>query len=573
MNKINYLMCLFAFSFLIGCSDRSQTEKLFQYFINKHVERIKPIQKSMNEAVWATYTGKTNYSDLMQESHRTDSLYIQGDKSTEYYQRLLNNLYDNSSEFEVLMRIKKTGYLTDTLLKRQFVKVYREYVSIQNNWDKTEKKKLRLFEQFFELKKSENRFWDSIGNVSEDVKRSMWIEKFSVLTDKFRDMIKAMNDDVKRLGYDNFFESTMDYYDIPYDSLDQMIRIIDDETREDYKELLKICQSEICREYTISHDEITPFQYRHTHEKMMAPNEWKREYSQEEFIKKIEAFYTLGDYDITDIYKNSDLWYKESKINNSFFFCIDVDKKDYRIYSNCKATSGELSSMVHEFGHAVHYKYVDQKVPYLLKEPQTILAEAVAIYLDSKLFTSKVVQEKMGLASLEQNPYFKEFKNPSELFFIRKLLRNVKFEMAIFENPDQDFNELWWKLNSEYLFYDASPTDRLPEWISNQQIVDFSGSHVFYLYAIALAAQMEAYYPDQQIGPIKNRIMKYGDSKSWNDLIKQATGEELNLNYIKSFYKRENFIGTSVTFIFNVPGNDSPVEEFYHEKMFSKQNS
>ena len=123
MNKIHHLIYLLALFLLISCSEKSQTEKLFRYFVNKHVERIRPIQKRMNEAVWATYSGKTNYSDLMLESHRTDSLYIKGDKSTEYYQRLLNNLYDNSSEFEVLMRMKKSGLLTDSLLKRQFVKV------------------------------------------------------------------------------------------------------------------------------------------------------------------------------------------------------------------------------------------------------------------------------------------------------------------------------------------------------------------------------------------------------------------------------------------------------------------
>jgi peptidyl-dipeptidase A len=547
MNKIQYLMCLFAFSLLISCSDRSQTEKLFQYFINKHVERIKPINKSLSEAVWATYTGETSYKDLMLEEHRMDSLYIKGDKTTEYYQRLLNNMYDNSSEFEVLMKIKKSGLLTDSLLKRQFVKVYREYVSIQNNWDKTEKRKLKLFEQFYELKKSENRFWDSIGNVSQDAGRAMWIEKFSGLIGNYRDMVKAMNDDVKRMGYDNYFEAIMDYFDITYDSLDHIIQVIDNETREDYLQLLGIAQSEICREFNITSDQITPFQYRDAHSKMMTPDEWKKNYTQEDFIKIITDYYALGNYDISDIYKNSDIWYKENKINNSFFFCMDFDKHDYRIYSNSKPTAGNLSSLVHEFGHALHYKYVDQKVPYLLKEPQSILAEAVAIYFESKIYTSKVVQERMGLASFEQNPYFKEFRNPSELFFIRKLLRNIMFEKSIFENPDQDFNELWWKLNKEYLLYDASLTDRLPEWISIQQIVDFNGIHVFYLYAIAFAAQLEAYFPDQQIGPIKDKIMKYGDSLPWDDLIKRATGEELNLKYLINFYKRSSIDSTPIS--------------------------
>lgn len=572
MNKIAYLKYLFVFFVLTSCSDKIQTEKLFQYFINRHVERIKPIHKNMNEAVWATYTGKTSYSDLMLKSHRMDSLYIQGDKSTEYYQRLLNSFYDNSSEFEILMRIKKSGFLTDSLLKRQFVKVYREYVLIQNNWDKTEKRKLRLFEQFFELKKTENSFWDSICNVSVEVGRALWIEKFSGLIGKFRDMIKAMNDDVKRMGYDNYFESIMDYYDVPYKNLEEMISIIDEETRDDYLQLLEIVQSDLSKKYNVRREQITPFQYREAHGEMLAPHEWKRMYSREGFIEIIEDYYSSGGYDIKDIYKNSDIWYDISKVNSSFFFCMDIEKKDLRIYSNVKPCSMELYSLVHEFGHALHYKFIDPKLPYLLKEPHTILAEAVAIYFDSKIYNSKAVQEKMGLAPVEQNPYFKDFKNPSGLFTIRKLLRNIMFEKSIFENPDQDFNELWWTLNKKYLLYDASITDRLPEWITNQQIVDFNGVQVFYLYAIALAAQLEEYNPDLQIGPIKDKIMKYGDSKSWKDLIKMATGEELNLNYIKSFYKRENLKSTPLSFILKEPEIFLPSEEVEQGKVFSKEN-
>ncbi|HNW50404.1 MAG TPA: hypothetical protein PKH79_04930 [Prolixibacteraceae bacterium] len=542
MKKFLFLIGLIACSFLFSCSDKAQTEKLFRYFLNKHVERIKPITRNMNEAVWDAYTGKTSFKEVIQQSNHFDSLYIQGDRTPEYYQRLLNNLYDNTTEFEMLMKIKKSGLITDSLLKRQFVKVYREYVSIQNNWEKSEKRKEHLYEQFYELMKTQTHFMDSIGNVSAEEKNAQWIEKFSPLIEKFRDLVKAMNDDVKRMGYKNYFQSLMSYYDVDYDSLDQIVQVIDEETKDDYIQLLHVCQTVIGRKYQIAPGKITPFQYREAHGEMVVPCEWEREYSRDEFLKMVERYYALGNYDISDIYKNSDIWYRENKLNHSFFFCLDVDKCDFRIYANCKPSAKDINSMAHEFGHAVHYKYVDPRLPYLLRDPHSIIAEAVAIYFDSKVYTSNAVQQVMGLASLEKNPYFVDFKNPAELFYIRKLLRNIKFEKSIFENPDQDFNALWWMLNKEYLLFDTASSDQLPEWISNQQIVDFNGAHVFYLYAIAFAAQLETYFPDGQIGQVRDKILKYGDSLAWDDLIKRATGEPLNLKYLIHFYKRQKSV-------------------------------
>jgi hypothetical protein len=553
----HYIFYMLAGLFLISCSDQAQTEKLFQHLLNRHVERIKPITKKYNEAVWATYSGKTSFKDLMEEAHRMDSSYIEKNKSTEYYQRLLNNLYDNSSEFEIIMKIKKSGYLKDSLMKRQFVRIYREYAYIQNNWDKTEKQKLYLFDQFYEIKKSENKFFDSLGNIPESEKRLLWLNKFSVLTEKFRNLIKAENDDVKRLGYDNFFQSTMDYYDVDDNDLGKLIKVVEEETRDDYIKLLNISRDEICLENNIKPDQIILDYYRDAHLRMNTPKEWKNKLSKDEFIKNISNFYSLGDFDISDIYKNSDIWYKENKINNSFFFCVDLDKGDYRIYSNSKPAEGSYVNLIHEFAHALHYKYVDKKVPYLLKIPAEITSEAVAMYFDSKLYTSKDIQRKLGLSSLENNPYFIEFSNPSRLFFLRKLIRNIEFERCIYENPDQDFNELWWKLNKQFLFYGAKPDERSPEWMSNQQIVDFNGVHVFYLYALAMAAQLEVYFPGEQFGPVKNKIMKFGDSKSWKDLIRLATGEELNLGYLFKSYKR-------------LPTEDSPIT-FYRNEM--DQNS
>jgi hypothetical protein len=37
---------------------------------------------------------------------------------------------------------------------------------------------------------------------------------------------------------------------------------------------------------------------------------------------------------------------------------------------------------------------------------------------------------------------------------------------------------------------------------------------------------------------LKDKIMKYGDSIPWYELIKLSTGEDLNVNYLRKSYSR-----------------------------------
>jgi hypothetical protein len=539
LNILFLLMSMLAFS----CSENVQTEKLLRFFLDKHVERIKPINKSFNKAVWASYTGEASFNELLKESNRTDSLFLAGSSTPEYYQNLLNSLYDNPSEFEILEKIEKSGLITDPLLKRQFGKVFRNYISIKNNWDETEKKKTELLDKFYDLKKRENSYFDSLTTETASTRSAKWINEFSLLTDDFREMIKALNRDVKALGYNNYFNYLMDYQEVPIKSIDQMIDSVEQLTRDDYRELFDICRSGKCNRECNPNGDLTPFQFRCAHSRMIYPKEWNGiTYSKEDFIGLISSFFASGGFKINEIYKKSDIWYRKDKINNSFFFCVDFDDDDYRIYSNSEPIAQSINPLLHEFSHALHYQSVDSEIPYFLKTPHSIITEAVGLYFDSKVYTSEIVQAELGLPCLEKNVFFRDFSNPSELLFLRKLLRNIEFEWSIYENPDQDFNELWWKLNKEHLFIDPAPEERLPEWMTSFHIIDSEGMNVNYLFAIAYAAQLEHYFPDDKFGPIKEKVMKYGDSIPWYELIRLSTGEPLNLSYLRHSYKR-----TSIT--------------------------
>lgn len=547
--RLQVVFTLFIVFLLAACSDVKQTERVLEHFLDRHVDRIKPINQKYSEVVWATYTGQTSFTSLLERSRMTDSLYRAAGEPVEYYQNLLNNVYDNSSDFEILMKIKASGLIQDPLLKRQFMKVFRQYLSIQNSWDESESKQAELFEQFFDLKKSETAFWDSVQQVPGVDARNEWIEQFSELTVDFKEMIQAMNRDAQKMGYANYFQLVMDFNGVDYQQLDEFTKIIEQETAADYRQLLEACNTEINRSFNIPASQITPQHYKYEAKKMMLPEAWDKDYTREEFVDILNRYFAYGAYNTESIIQNSDLWFAPDKINQSFFFSVDAEKSDYRIYANIKTNTMGVYTMLHEFGHAVHYQEVDKKLPYLLCEPHTIATEAVAIYFNDKLYHSNTLRRLMALPDISESAYFSEFVDPSRLVFLRKLLRSIAFQQQIFENPEQDFNELWWSLNEKYLYYQTDNDKRLPEWISNQHIIYANGVHVFYLFATAVAAQLEAYFPNDVIGPVKG-FMRLGDSMEWSDMLEQVTGEPLNLNYLFNSYRRIS--KEEVPFTFNV---------------------
>ncbi|MBN2806886.1 MAG: hypothetical protein JXR22_09520, partial [Prolixibacteraceae bacterium] len=413
MVKLRSTILFLLLTGLLSCSDTRQAERLFAHFLDRHVERIKPINKKYNEAVWATYTGKSTFGELYDNARITDSLFKVMSEPIEYYQGLLHNVYDNASEVELLLKIKQSGLINDTLLKREFVNVFRNYIMNQNNWNESNAIKTALFESFFELKKTETAFWDSAKSSSGNQPGREWIKRFASLTDQFRNMVVTMNHEVKQLGYDNYYQCILDFHGVDYASLDDFCELIEKETEADYRVLLQLCREDVCRRYQIAPEAINPEHYRVCNEAMVVPEPWQKEYTQDEMLGILRNYFALGNFAIDDIIGNSEIWYDPDKVNQSFFFSADIEKGDHRIYANIRPNTRGVHVMLHEFAHAVHYKYVDPKLPYLLKEPHLVTLEGLGIYFNNKLYSSEKLRKMMGIEQEAGNPYFDEFSCPS----------------------------------------------------------------------------------------------------------------------------------------------------------------
>lgn len=531
-------LVILVFLLASSCNDVNQSEKILSHFIDRHVEQIKPIDKKMNESVWLTYTGQGTFSELLEESQKSDSLFKNISSPPEYYQSLLNNVYDNASDFEMLKKLRESELIQAPLLKKQLEILYKHYLSVNSENADVEQKQTILLDKFYELKKNEGALIDSLKQIKDRGARKKWINYFSVIADDYKSFVIALNKYSEQFGYENYFQMVLDFGGLGASEIEAFVAEIEQNTRSDYEYLLHLAKEEIGALYNISEDEVTFQYYRSVLGQTSMPGKWYKTFHKDSLIQTLESYFAKGGFSTGALNEKSDIWYKKDKINQAFFFCADASTKDYRIYANVSPNSYGLQILLHELGHLVHFKYVSDEIPYLLKEPSNIITESIAVYFDSKIYYSRGLRSMIGINDEPSLPYFDDFTNPIRLYQLRNLSRNLMFEKNVFENPEQDYTELWWNLTQKYMLYDAKPENRLPEWVTNRHIIYGSMINAKYLYAYAIAAQLEYYFPDDHMESL-HEFIKYGNAKSWKDLLKTATGEELNINYLINSYKKE----------------------------------
>jgi peptidyl-dipeptidase A len=141
-----------------------------------------------------------------------------------------------------------------------------------------------------------------------------------------------------------------------------------------------------------------------------------------------------------------------------------------------------------------------------------------------------------------------EQRRREQLIFARWALVMLHFEKALYENPDQDLNTLWWQIVERIQMLKAPEGRNAPDWASK---IHFSIAPVYYhnyqlgeLFAAQLRgtliklakhdgpAQTLQYKGNKDFGKFfKEKIFKPGMTLPWPEFVENATGEPLTAKY------------------------------------------
>jgi peptidyl-dipeptidase A len=530
----------------------AEVEAKLKAFIQKHVARVAPLEKEQNLAFWdATTTGKKESYDLSSQ------------KELE-----IRKVYSDAEAFKLLKEVKASGKVQDPLLQRQLTVLYLAFEENQvpaELLEKMVKLSTEIQKMFNDYRGSvggkqvtDNDIYDILKSSTDSKKRrdawEAYKQRGALVRDKVLELVRLRNRAAKQLGYDNFYEMRLQLIEQDPGKIRSIFDDLAKQTDEPFKELMGQIDQKLAARYRVKPEELRPWHYEDPFFQE-APAIGKLEldplFAKSDPRVLVNGFFKGIDLDPADILDRSDLYEKKGKMPHAY--CIHIDRKgDVRILSNLRNSERWTSTLMHEMGHAVYDKYINQDLPWLLREPSHSFTTEAAAELFGRLTRNpqwlskmlKLPEEKIGKVADDIRLQLRM----TMLIMARWTMVMVNFERELYKNPDQDLNKLWWDLKQRYQLLTPPEGRNAPDWASKIHIACWPAYYHNYMLGELMASQILDHMSktvmktDDPVGIdgveraelgryLKEKIFKPGKSMRWDQLLIHATGETLNPKY------------------------------------------
>jgi peptidyl-dipeptidase A len=211
----------------------------------------------------------------------------------------------------------------------------------------------------------------------------------------------------------------------------------------------------------------------------------------------------------------------------------------------CNVTPSErwMSTMLHEFGHAIYDLEVGRELPWLLRTMHPLATEGVAM-LFGRLPLDPEWLARVGEVDSAQVDALRDRLARSQraalLVFARWVLVMTTFERGLYADPDADHDARWWDLVERFQLVRRPPRRGASDWAAK---IHFAVAPVYYqnyLYGEMVASQLDATLRRRTGGLVDRaeageylaeRFFRPGASVRWDALVEHATGEPLSVRH------------------------------------------
>lgn len=489
-------------------------------------------------------------------------------KKSAEYQFQLGNLYTNKDDFKFLDKIKTKNKIKDEDLKRQLLIIYNTYKGSQLDPKKLEEiiqlqsnieNKFSTFRTKVKGKELTDNQVEELLKTSSDTDelKEAWLASKNIGRSVHSDIVKLVkmrNTAAKKIGFKNYHQMSLKLSEQDPNEIERLFNELDKLTRPAFVSLKKDIDKALSEKYKIPTSQLMPWHYQNRYFQE-APSIYSVDldvyYKNKDIADLADDYYESIGLPIDDIIDRSDLYEKSGKYQHAC--CDNLDRKDdIRIICNIKSNEYWMDTMLHESGHAVYEKWLDQAMPWSFREPaHTFTTEAIAMMFGRMASNPQWLHDIAGISTEEQKKISEvSFKitRLKQLVFSRWAQVMYRFEKSMYENPDQDLNKLWWNLVTKYQLIKKPEGRNEPDWATKIHIALYPAYYHNYLMGELLASQLhyyivkniiksddlknQSYENNKDVGTylIKN-IFAPGRKHYWNDMIKKATGEKLTAKY------------------------------------------
>lgn len=550
---MKYLLIASASTLLLvaGCS-RNAEERQLQDFIDDHVAVVDPLSAKANLTYWdASTTGKAEDYDKLGK-----------------LQLEIRRIYSDPDDFAFLKEAKESGAVKDAKLARQLDKLHNAYLTNQIPPELLEKlvdtdtkvqEKYNTFRGEIDGKKVTMSDIYTIMTTEKDVRKRELAWRASkqvgdvIVGDLIR-LVKLRNEAARRVGFENYHTMSIVAGEQTIEQLDQIFTELDNLTKGPFAKLKMELDAILARSYDITAKDLKPWHY-HDPFFQRTPLVYELDldvYYKDKDVKQLaEEYYASVGLPVDDILARSDLYDREGKYPHAFG--TDIDRHgDVRILCNLQNTERWAETILHELGHAVYSKYHNPKEPWLFREPpHSFTTEGIAMFFGRMSRNAAWMQEMLGLtdaqrAEVEEISF--KYLQFQQILFARWDMVMFNFEKQLYADPDQDLNNLWWRLVEKYQFVEKPPGPVDAGWASKLHFTTAPCYYHNYMLGELFASQLHHYYVhnilkldsdkdvsyvnDERLGKfLREEVLGPGAKYHWNEMIERATGEPLNPKY------------------------------------------
>jgi peptidyl-dipeptidase A len=254
-----------------------------------------------------------------------------------------------------------------------------------------------------------------------------------------------------------------------------------------------------------------------------------------------KKYYEKMGFNIDKLIKSSDLYERENK--NQHAFCIAINRKgDVRTLNNIKPNIKWQETLLHEFGHALYYLYIDKKLPWLLANvPHTLNTEAIAMFMGRQAYDPDFLKEFLNVNDNQLLEDMKKGFKRRQLIFSRSALLITEFEKNMYENPDQNLNVLWWDLVEKHQKI-KRPDNRANknDWASKYHVGLAPVYYYAYMYGEIYASSLskrlkevtksDVVWNEKAAKYLIDKVFDVGAKYRWDDAIEFSQDEKFSID-------------------------------------------
>jgi peptidyl-dipeptidase A len=409
-------------------------------------------------------------------------------------------------------------------------------------------------------KMTNNDLLESISKETDSEKRqAMWLALKQVgeaVGPQLVELARKRNEAAVILGFKNFWDMQIRLQEHDPETLATLLDELAKATDEPFRKMKAELDAELARRFGVAPEDMRPWHYDNPFFQQAPPSEvvkldtFYNHMKKEDIVALGAKFFKSIGLEGDDLIAASDFYEREGKDQHAF--CISIDREgDVRMLLNVKPTAEWMDTMNHETGHAVYDKYIDRELPFNLRDAAHILTtEGIAMLLGALAKNPTWLVGYVGADSEEVSvltPALLKQRQREQLIFARWTMVMFNFEKALYEDPDQDLNTLWYDLVERFQLLKRPAGRNASDWAAKPHFTIAPVYYHNYVLGELFAAQLRDalakhlghkgptstidFVDRKEIGAfLIEKVFKPGRSIPWPKFVEDATGKELGID-------------------------------------------